>query len=200
MSSDDTRARILRVALQEFAARGFERTTVRDIVSRAKVNQAAINYHFRGKRELYLEVLHQSFAALTSQAVDSVQLDALSREKALRAFVSSMMMPILSPEEQDAHHRLIAWEAINPSGMLSEFHDKSISPHFAMVRRLIARFVPEDRKDVVDLAALWLIGQCASFHHVRNSPFKGLIERQRAEDIAAFVADLALGGLRSLGR
>lgn len=52
-----TRERILIAASQVFAERGFEKGTVRDICTRAGANVAAVNYHFRDKHELYVQVL-----------------------------------------------------------------------------------------------------------------------------------------------
>src|SRR3954470_10009122 len=53
---DGTRERILDAALDLFGERGLTGTTVRDIAARAKVNVAAISYHFGGKDELYRAV------------------------------------------------------------------------------------------------------------------------------------------------
>ena len=40
-----TRTRILKAAERLFADRGYEETSIRAIVAKARVNQAAINYH-----------------------------------------------------------------------------------------------------------------------------------------------------------
>jgi AcrR family transcriptional regulator len=48
--------------------KGFQGTSVRDIIVKARVNQAAINYHFKSKDGLYLEVLKTAFEKLTEQA------------------------------------------------------------------------------------------------------------------------------------
>ena len=45
--------RLLHVAIEVFAERGFRATTVRDICSRANVNVASVNYYFRSKEALY---------------------------------------------------------------------------------------------------------------------------------------------------
>lgn len=63
-----TRQSIIKAAVHLFAEKGFENASVRDIVTRARVNQAAINYHFKGKDGLYLEVLKTAFERLTEQA------------------------------------------------------------------------------------------------------------------------------------
>jgi AcrR family transcriptional regulator len=47
--SDFTRGRILKAAESLFAERGYKDTSVRAVVAKARVNQAAINYHFGGK-------------------------------------------------------------------------------------------------------------------------------------------------------
>jgi AcrR family transcriptional regulator len=65
--SDITRERILKAAERLFADRGYEETSIRAIVTKARVNQAAINYHFKGKDGLYREVLRTAFRALTEQ-------------------------------------------------------------------------------------------------------------------------------------
>lgn len=57
MSKDTTRDRILTAASEEFSIKGFDKTTVRDICTRADVNVAAINYHFQDKQNLYYKVL-----------------------------------------------------------------------------------------------------------------------------------------------
>jgi AcrR family transcriptional regulator len=46
-----TRERIMKAAERLFAERGYERTSVRAVVAKARVNQAAINYHFAGRKD-----------------------------------------------------------------------------------------------------------------------------------------------------
>jgi AcrR family transcriptional regulator len=71
--SDITRERILKAAQRLFADRGYEETSVRAIVAKARVNQAAINYHFGGKDGLYREVLRAAFRALTEHQLSHAQ-------------------------------------------------------------------------------------------------------------------------------
>ncbi len=57
----DTKQKILYAAAEKFAKDGYHKTTIRDICNHADVNIAAVNYHFKGKAELYLKVYEYLF-------------------------------------------------------------------------------------------------------------------------------------------
>jgi len=63
-ASTDTPNRILEVARELFAARGYEGTTVRDIAVAAKANLAGVGYHFGSKQGLYQDVLRSQVGPL----------------------------------------------------------------------------------------------------------------------------------------
>lgn len=54
---DGTRERIMAAAMELVSRKGLRATTVRDIAQAACVNLAAVNYHYRSKRELLDEAL-----------------------------------------------------------------------------------------------------------------------------------------------
>ena len=70
--SEITRDRILKAAERLFAERGYEDTSVRAIVAKARVNQAAINYHFAGKDGLQIknEILDKEYKGAVKLAVN----------------------------------------------------------------------------------------------------------------------------------
>jgi AcrR family transcriptional regulator len=55
----DTKQRILQAAISVFADKGYKRGTVKEIADEARVNIAAINYHFGNKRNLYSMLVDQ---------------------------------------------------------------------------------------------------------------------------------------------
>jgi AcrR family transcriptional regulator len=63
-SADETRERILAAALEVFSERGFDGASTRDIAARAGVTQPLLNYHFRGKDELWRAAVDGVFALL----------------------------------------------------------------------------------------------------------------------------------------
>ncbi|MGA8322893.1 MAG: TetR family transcriptional regulator, partial [Xanthobacteraceae bacterium] len=79
--SEVTRDRIMKAAERLFAEKGYDGTSIRAIVAKARVNQAAINYHFDGKDGLYREVLRVAFRSMTEHQLAHAQdVKTLSRE------------------------------------------------------------------------------------------------------------------------
>jgi AcrR family transcriptional regulator len=71
---NDTKQKILDVALKLFGAKGYEGTSVRDIAKEADVNLASVNYHFTNKQNLYFEVFNDNCISVEKS------LEALYRE------------------------------------------------------------------------------------------------------------------------
>ncbi len=61
---DDTRARILRAALEEFSARGYHETSVRELAERVGVTKTAVLYHFPGKADIVTALAEPMLADL----------------------------------------------------------------------------------------------------------------------------------------
>ena len=113
--SEITRERIMKAAERLFAERGYEGTSVRAIVAKARVNQAAINYHFAGKEGLYREVLRTAFRALTAHHLAHAEEGkAASREAALGAFVRRQLRPLTARDEFSRHLRIFNWGRRSP--------------------------------------------------------------------------------------
>jgi AcrR family transcriptional regulator len=71
--SEQTRRRILEVALALFAERGFEQTTMRDVARAAGVATGAAYYYFASKEEMILEFYRESAAAAELRAAELVE-------------------------------------------------------------------------------------------------------------------------------
>ena len=61
---NETKCKILEVALKLFGSKGFDGTSVRDIAKEADVNLASVNYHFSNKQNLYFEVINSNCSAV----------------------------------------------------------------------------------------------------------------------------------------
>jgi len=79
----DTKAEILNAAEQLFALRGPNATSLRQVIGRAKVNLAAIHYHFGNKESLLQTVLSRRLGPLNAERL--ALLDKYEHESGKRA-------------------------------------------------------------------------------------------------------------------
>jgi len=202
--SEVTRDRIMKAAERLFAERGYDGTSIRAIVARARVNQAAINYHFEGKEGLYREVLRGAFRGLTEhQLANAAQAAQMTREEALAAFVQRQLRPLLARDEASRHLRIFTWETVRPTAVFRKLVSEEAAPFMGVATDLVRRFLPDADQRTLLVAAIWLIGQCSIF--VRNreqlaAPPIGLsIDETSVEWLGRLIGGWTLGGLAAPG-
>ena len=198
--SEVTRERILKAAERLFAERGYDGTSIRAIVGKARVNQAAINYHFDGKDGLYREVLHTAFRALTEdQLAHADEMKSMSREAALAEFVKRQLRPLTARDELSRYLRIFNWETVRPTAVFRKLVSEDVSPFMGLAVDLIRRFLPDADQRTLIVAAIWLLGQCSIF--VRNreqlaGPPTGLsFDAGAVEWLARLISTWTIGGL-----
>jgi AcrR family transcriptional regulator len=198
--SEITRERILKAAERLFAERGYEATSVRAIVAKARVNQAAINYHFAGKDGLYREVLRAAFRVLTEhQLAHAEEAKAMSRDKALAEFVRDQLRPLLARDEISRHIRIFNWEAVRPTAVFRKLMSEEAAPFMGLALDLVRRFLPEADQRTLMVAAVWLIGQCSIFvrnrEQLANPPVSLALDEAAVERLAKLISAWAVAGL-----
>ena len=192
---------ILKAAVALFAERGYDGTSIRAIVSKARVNQAAINYHFKGKEGLYLEVLKVAFEGyLRFDNFDPERLKDMPREEALRSFVYQQLRPLLARDQMSRYIRIFAWENVRPSKVLTNFVQTGAMPYLASATELVQRFLPPGASDQDAMcAAVALMGQCSVFVRNREQfaqpPFSLKIDEAFVARLTDLISTLALTGL-----
>ena len=199
--SEYTRQNILKAAIALFAERGYEGTSIRAIVAKARVNQAAINYHFKGKEGLYFEVLKVAFEGyLRLDNFDLKRLKDMPREEALRSFVHQQLRPLLARDQMSRYIRIFAWENVRPSRVLTNFVSTGAMPFLDSATELVRHFLPGDTSDQDAMcAAVSLMGQCSVFVRNREQftkpPFNLKIDEAFVARLTDFISDLALKGM-----
>jgi len=191
----------MRAAIALFAERGYDGTSIRAIVSKARVNQAAINYHFKSKEALYLEVLKVAFEGyLRLDNFDPQQLKDMPREEALRSFVNQQLRPLLARDQMSRYIRIFAWENVRPSKVLTSFVKTGAMPFLASATELVRRFLPPETSDEDAMcAAIALMGQCSVFVRNREQfarpPFSLKIDEAFVARLTDFISELATKGM-----
>jgi len=198
--SDVTRERIMKAAERLFAERGYDGTSVRGIVAKARVNQAAINYHFDGKDGLYREVLRAAFRALTEdQIAHGGDIKAMSREAALGEFVRRQLRPLTARDELSRHLRIFNWETVRPTAVFRKLMSEEATPFMGLAVELIRRFLPQADQRTLVVAAIWLLGQCSVFVRNREQlagpPASLVLDESAVEWLAQLLSRWTIGGL-----
>jgi len=203
--SEVTRSKIIKAAVRIFAEDGYDGASIRHIVAKADVNQAAINYHFGSKEGLYRAVLASALEALLRTDVAPARAPAgaptnLAREAALLAFIRRQLRPMLARDELSQYLRIFNWETVRPTPAFRKFMAEEAGPYLAGAAALVRRFLPpEATEQQAVLGALWLFGQCSIF--VRNCeqlarpPLGFKVDRKFVDGLSDTIARWAAGGL-----
>jgi len=193
----ETAFRIIAAAGAVFAERGFQNTTIRQITARAGVNIAAVNYHFRDKEELYMQVLREA-----KRHVSWIRIQELegSPEERFRAFIERFVGSLLDPQRPLWHGRILAMEMAHPTPALDVIIKELTAPFYKDARTLVGQVVSARVSPVdLDLLTLSVIGQCVFYASSRPMVEQLAVDLgkhpQRIEKIAAHIAGFSLAAL-----
>lgn len=151
MAQSETVDRILDAAEELFAERGFSETSLRMITSKAKVNLAAVNYHFGSKNALIHAVFARfltPFCEALEQAFD--QLEARSKpphclESLLQALTETAIRSHRGRHKQGLaiFMRLLGLAYTQSQGHLRKFLEAEYSQTFGRFMQLLKEATPE---------------------------------------------------------
>jgi AcrR family transcriptional regulator len=188
-----------------FAERGRHSVTVREIVTAAGVNQAAINYHFRDKDSLYMEVLsHGVDVAFERYPVDGGCSAQFTPEQRLYALVESTIRRHLSFDKRSWHGRLMLREMEEPSPEFLSLLDRILSQVQPLLAELVGLINPRLDEEQRWLTSHSVLAQCNSlpkyelFLSRSRSSWSELAQEERVEILARHISDFchaAIGGL-----
>jgi AcrR family transcriptional regulator len=136
-----TRANIIAVATEEFAAKGLSGARIDEIAARTKTSKLMIYYYFGGKEELYVAVLEEVYRQFRD-IENKLDIDHLSPEDALRRLV------IFTFDHHNAHPdyiRLVMNENLHNGRYLrrSKIIQKLNVPAIDAIRRILDRGVEQ---------------------------------------------------------
>ena len=201
---DDTRQRILEVAGQTFAEKGFEEATVREICQRADANLAAVNYHFGDKAKLYIETVKQAHCHQGGEIPAFPWTAETPPEQKLSDFIHHMMSMMLENDRPSWHLELMMREMARPTEACTELVQSFIAPMFGTLQSILRELLPPaTSSEAVRLHGFSIVGQCLLYRYHRpigrlligEEDFRRLF--QQIEQTAAHIVAFSLGGLRA---
>ncbi|MFT3815961.1 MAG: CerR family C-terminal domain-containing protein [Acidovorax sp.] len=133
-----TRARILEVAGERFAADGFAETTSKAIAAQAGVDLASINYHFGSRSGLYQAVLLEAHRRLVDYA-DLRQLadSPVPAADKLKALLGQLVQRA-TEDSEGWHLTVLAGELLAPSSHLEVLLQSEVPMKISLVIAILA--------------------------------------------------------------
>jgi AcrR family transcriptional regulator len=200
-----TREALLTAGTELFAALGYEGVPVWAIAQKAGVNKAMINYHFGGKRKLYLAIVTATFSEIVSTA-ESLAASSRPAPDLLRELIAVIAELVT---RRHPHFCTMMLREILAGGqhLEPELIDKPVRV-LAAVQGIVARGVREGDFRPVDplLTHLSLVGSLVFFFATARFRERVLADRRldlEPPDAAAYVKhiqDLLAHGLAAHGR
>lgn len=159
----NTEKKILDVALELFAKKGFEGTSIRDICREAGVNISLISYYFGGKTELYKKIVENIVSDIINYFDSNFTLDEgfknLPKEQKINIFLSvieKMIDYFYSERMSDSKILVIMREQLTSNVTLN-------SEGYKRLKRLLAWTLGKDENDKeIIFRCLSIVGQIHS--------------------------------------
>ncbi len=137
-----TRQRLLEVAGQVFADKGFDRTTGKEICERAGANTAAVNYYFGGMTGLYTAVLREAHGRLiTVEALSAAVADKIDARARLEAILTLCVRTLTGPASASWVLRVAAREIVAPSPALTPLLETEMLPKTRILRAVVGELM-----------------------------------------------------------
>ena len=142
--------KILTSAEALFARHGYDGASLRQITKTAKVNLAAVNYHFGDKQSLYCEVLTRRIRPINETRLDKLQKAELTAGGSLvplSVIIDLMVRPIFELGQDTVnggHHtiRIIGRSLTEPQPFMEELLAREFQPVMMRLGQAVRRHVP----------------------------------------------------------
>jgi len=158
VDGERTRGKILAEAEREFAEKGYDLASVREITRRAGVNMALANRYFGSKEDLYRLVAKRLFGDLGAPMASLAEKveDAASWRAAIRAWVDDFLfMTIPTEPAQMLCAALFRHEVTRPTKFHAEFQRDFGKPVYDALRTLLARALKDETQLELWTTSVW---------------------------------------------
>lgn len=168
---NSTRMDLIEAAGRLFAQKGYAGVSVREICKQAGTNSAAVNYHFGGKKPLFLHVLTHAFKNISAAPA----APNIAPEEALALFVRHTLSHILLDDASSWKQALMLKVMHEDAALFQEAMHMIIQREFQDLRDIVSQLVPAHTPlQHVRLICFSILGQCLFYHH--NQTLVGVID------------------------
>jgi AcrR family transcriptional regulator len=198
-----TRERLLRAATKLFSERGFGAVTVRALCREARVNLAAVNYHFGDKLGLYREVVATALAGVRDDPTIDVPAGTPAEDR-LRHYIRTYLPRLAAPRGHAVWaQKLMRHEMTDPTPLAPWIAEGVILPRVRFLSEAVAELLGTDVEDErVGRCVVSLQAQCLFYlpNRFREVAFPGWRDTsdEAIEAAASHITEFTLAGIRRM--
>ena len=200
---NETVMKILEAAAEIFSKSGYSNGTFREIAKKANVNNAAINYYFGDKEQLYAYVMdYWRDIAYKKYPLDDVINTSLPPEERLRIFIRQLCFSLMDLDGSPWFGKLITWESsVAPTEILDKMVQENLGPVTREVSNIIQEMLGEGfSKEETTYYTASIVGQCSYYYvcrHISKHLFGigEVFSKSDIENIVQHVTDFSLNAI-----
>jgi AcrR family transcriptional regulator len=145
----DKRTHIIETAMDLFAGKGYEGTSIRDIAEKASVNLAMVNYYFGSKEKLFENIVEYKSSVTRGILDEILKNNKLSAIEKIYAIIDSYVEKLFTHR---SFHRLIYQELIlNQREELQNSIVNNLAPNSVIIKRIIEIGIKNGEFEKVDV-------------------------------------------------
>ena len=201
IDGQETREAILKAAEEEFAEKGFELASTREICKKAGANAALVNRYFVSKENLYRLVARRLFGKLEepmTKVADAVT-DAQSWQEAVRKWVEDFLFMTLPTERpQRLCCGLFRSEVTQPTKFHDEFERDFGKPIYSALWKLVEMAEKDPVQIELWTTSIWsqvVVYALADKSWHKSFRPKGVSEVEWRATICDFICNKVFAGL-----
>jgi TetR/AcrR family transcriptional regulator, regulator of cefoperazone and chloramphenicol sensitivity len=199
----ETRTRLLEAAAAVFVEAGYRAATLREICRRAGTNNAAINYHFHDKQQLYTAVIRRELDPAKEQMPQFAVDPHDSPEKQLRAFIRSVLACLLGSGPPTPLMKLMTRELGEPTAALDLLVNEAVRPIHEALCGIVRKVLGADAADqLVTDCVRSIMAQCLIYDNSRAIIVRmghyAEYDQATIEHLADHIVAFSLGGIRAM--
>ncbi|MFW6011580.1 MAG: TetR/AcrR family transcriptional regulator [Desulfosalsimonas sp.] len=204
---ENTRQRLLDHAEKLFAEKGFTGVSIREITAMADCNLAAVNYHFGGKKKLYLAVFRERWAERGGKVRQAFMQSIKGCEKPVLedvvcAMAKAFIQGPLTDSERRIHIQLMQRELSDPGEALDMIVEEVMRPFIGQLAEFIEpRLKRGVSRQRLELNILSIIGVTLYFSLARPvvSRITGkTYDGKFKSELVSHITDFSMQGIQAL--
>jgi AcrR family transcriptional regulator len=166
----DTKTRILDAAEILFAENGFKETSIHRLARKARVNQAAVNYHFGSKDALVEKVIERRLSMISHRRMQKLkQIKTDAQRQGCRPQVPALLRAYIEPAltltnktSGERYFLLIVGRALaEPDEAIRNIFIRQFKPSFLLLSELMQSALPNLPVSVLRWRLHFAIGSLA---------------------------------------